>query len=481
MSNADPRTPSAEQPTRWWTLTPQRATAQAADAWRFPAVDDALTWLHALGLCAGERLAVSAAPSPSTVAILQAARLAGVTLVLINRRLPPTERRTLAERSGARVVLVSDEQPIPPDFTVIPKHFPSAAAIAAAPLRPADAALVLFTSGTTGTPKAARLTAAALDTSAAAAVAALNLTREDHWLGCLPMDHIGGASVVFRAARCGYRLTVVERFDAGLIDRLLDELDVTGISVVPTMLHRLCAVRGARPWPMRLRCILTGGGPLDAALHARCTALGVSPCQTYGLTETGSMLCTQSPDDAGALHAGRPVSGAQVRIRRDDGELAASDEDGVIEVIGPMLFAGYEHDAGLDPARTPDGWFATGDLGQLDAAGNLTVYCRRTDLILSGGENIYPAQVEAVLARCPGCAAVAVCGLADVAWGQVVAAAVVPLPDFSRDEFEGWVHSELPGPQRPRRVALVRALPMTANGKLQRQMLPDLFRSSSLA
>jgi O-succinylbenzoic acid--CoA ligase len=307
------------------------------------------------------------------------------------------------------------------------------------------------------------LTWAAVQHAADAAVSLLHLDAQTTWLGCLPLDHIGGARVVLRAGRGGNRIVLHERFDAEVVTRAIDDGEVHGLSVVPTMLHRLLAARGDRAWPPALRCLLTGGGPLSGDDIARATALGLAPSQTYGLTEAASQVCTLLPHEAAAHPgtAGRPLPGMQVRIT-----------DGVIAVRGPALFAGYERDGELAEALSADGWFDTGDLGTLDADGYLTVQGRRSDLILSGGENVYPAEVEAVLERHPLVAEAGVFGVSDPEWGQVVAAVLVARgapPDDAA--FAAWLAANLAGFKRPRRWRWADALPRTTTGKLQRQRL----------
>ncbi|MBA3937813.1 MAG: AMP-binding protein, partial [Planctomycetes bacterium] len=238
-------------------------------------------------------------------------------------------------------------------------------------------------------------------------------------------------------------------------------------------------------WPAPLRTILTGGGPLDAELIARCTALGVAPSQTYGLTEAASQVCTLLPEEAGAHpgSAGRALPGMALRIRDDAGAAAPAGAVGEILVRGPGLFSGYEQTDGTLSPPPADGWFATGDLGEVDAAGFLTVHCRRTDLILSGGENLYPAEIEGVLAAHPGVADVAVVPSPDLEWGQVPIALLVarhaPLPDA---DLAAWIAARLPGFKRPRRWTWVDVLPRTATGKLQRHLLaegPGVWKSGS--
>jgi O-succinylbenzoic acid--CoA ligase len=226
----------------------------------------------------------------------------------------------------------------------------------------------------------------------------------------------------------------------------------TVASLVPTQLHRLVGRR--RPFPPSVRLLLTGGGPLDPALAEAARALGCAPTQTYGLTETASMAtCETVPS---GLTAGSPVVG-ELRLAADGG----------IEVRGPHLFDGYEdEEGGLRPPCDAEGWYATGDAGRLDDEGRLIVLGRRTDLIVSGGENLYPAEIELLLERHPAIQEARVRGEADDEWGQVPVADVVA-PGLTADQwFEAL--AEVPSYKRPRRYRLVAALPRTSTGKLQR-------------
>lgn len=452
-----------------WTLTPRALLPghPAAVLWPYllPGVGGALVWLRSQGIERGQRIGLAGLNTPTTAALLQALPLAGVTTVLFNRRLTPDELAEQATRVHVNRVIADREHPLARRRTTlaIPASFADQPVADATPLSGSEPALVLFTSGTSGSAKAARLSWAALQHAADAAVQVLALSPGSTWLGCLPLDHIGGAMVILRAGRGGGTVVLHERFDSDAVTQAIDSGEVHGLSVVPTMLHRLLATRDERRWPTTLRCLLTGGGPLSADDIARSTALGLAPSQTYGLTEAASQVCTLLPDEA-AAHAGgagRPLPGMLVRI-----------VDGVIQVRGPTLFNGYEQDGAVNEPLASDGWFSTGDLGELDAAGYLTVHGRRTDLIVSGGENVYPAELESVLARHPQIAEAGVYGVADAEWGQVVAAVLVARGTPPGDaELEAWFAANLAGYKRPRRWRWVDELPRTATGKLQRQLL----------
>ena len=452
-----------------WTLTPRALLPghPAAVMWPFllPSVGGAMLWLRSLGIERGQRIGLAGVNAPTTAALLQALPLTGVTTVLFNRRLTLAELENQVVNARLDHLIADPTHPLAERRQAIflPDKFADQPVAEVTPLADNDAALVLFTSGTSGQAKAARLSWSAIRYAADAAVQVLSLTPGTSWLGCLPLDHIGGASVIFRSGRGGGTVVLQDRFAAPATTQIIDAHEVNGISVVPTMLHRLINERENRPWPAALRCILTGGGPLTTELMARCTALGLPPSQTYGLTEAASQVCTLLPHDA-AMHpgtAGLPLPGMEIRIN-----------DGVIHVRGPSVFSGYEEQGIVREPLAPNRWFNTGDLGELDAHGFLTVHGRRTDLIISGGENIYPAEIEATLERHPAIAEAGVYGIADAEWGQVVAAVLVAHGEPLKDtDFTAWCAMNLATFKRPRRWRWTTALPRTATGKLQRHLL----------
>jgi o-succinylbenzoate---CoA ligase len=299
------------------------------------------------------------------------------------------------------------------------------------PVEPGDA-LVVATSGTTGEPRGVVLTHAAVAASAAATSRRLDVDPTgDRWLACLPLAHVGGLAVVTRALLTGTPLTVHDRFDAAAVERAGRD-GCTLTSLVPTALARID--------PNLFRAILVGGQapPPDRPPHVLAT---------YGMTETGS----------GVVYEGEPLDGVELRIA-DDGE---------IQVRAPMLLRAYRD--GVDPTDG-DGWFPTDDLGEL-VDGRLRVHGRRGDLIITGGENVWPTAVERVLVTHEQVAEVAVVGRPDPEWGQVVTAVVVPADPSSPpslDALRDHAKEVLPAHAAPRHLELVRSLPRTTAGKVRR-------------
>ena len=326
---------------------------------------------------------------------------------------------------------------------------------------PADAAAIIHTSGTTGAARGAVLTRSALLASAAASAANLGWNDDDCWLMCMPLARVGGLSILTRSLAARRRVALADGFDAAGFPALIERERATLASLVPTMLARVLDAHPGWIPPGRLRAVLVGGAAAPPRLLARAAERGLPIILTYGLTETCSQVVATpyadrfAPLDRGA---GRPLPGAMVRV-----------VDGRIEVRGPMLMAGYWN----APPLAPGAWFDTGDLGAFDADGFLHLHARRADLIVTGGENVYPAEVEAELERCPGIAAAAVFGLPDETWGQTVAALLVADRAQPPDDaaLARWIEARLAPHKRPRQIAFVPRLPQTAAGKLDRGAL----------
>jgi O-succinylbenzoic acid--CoA ligase len=321
---------------------------------------------------------------------------------------------------------------------------------------------ILFTSGTSGTPKGAILTAEAFVASAAASAQNLGWLANDRWIACMPLCHVGGLSILTRCLLARRAVVLHPRFDA---DSVLESIEARGgsfLSVVPTMLRALLEA-DRRGTLARLRAVLVGGAAAPPPLLEECQARGLRALATYGLTEACSQVTAQRLADAPSSRgSGPPLPGTSVRIDR-----------GRILVAGPTLMRGYLGQPELPPAA----WFDTGDLGELDDRGHLLVHARRTDLVVTGGENVYPAEVEAALESCPGVHRAAVFGVPDDRWGEIVAAAIEPGPGGA-PTLEALAAALVPllAPfKRPRRVCFVPRLPAVGPDKPDRARARALF------
>jgi o-succinylbenzoate---CoA ligase len=312
-------------------------------------------------------------------------------------------------------------------------------------------AMVIHTSGTTGAPRPVVLTHGNWAAHAWASAAALGHPEDERWLCCLPLAHVGGLGILVRAAVHATTVVLHERFDADHVATALHE-GVTGVSLVPTMLNRLLDA-GPQP-PTLLRCALIGGGPVPPEQLDRARAAGIPVAQTYGLTEACSQVTAEEPGEATST-AGRALPGTEVSL----------DAGGEILVRGPTV---------APASRDADGFLHTGDLGVLDRKGRLTVVGRRSETIVTGGENVAPAEVEAALEAHPAVAEAAVFGRSDPEWGERVVAVVVLRPgaEASPDELRAHAAARLAGFKVPKEVEPSAApLPRTASGKLRRAEL----------
>jgi O-succinylbenzoic acid--CoA ligase len=383
-----------------------------------------------------------------------------VALVAIALPRPAAARAIVASWEAAEAVLPLDPDAPEPELKGIlaaarPTHLldgDGRRPLAGGQAAEAGVAAVVATSGTAGAPKVVELGADAIRWSALATSAALGAGPGDRWLCCVPVHGVAGLAVVARAWHTGLPVEVHDGFDPAAVAAAAGR--ATLVSLVPAMLRRLLAAGDA---VSRFRRVLLGGGPVPADLAEEARDRGVGLVRTYGLTETFG----------GMAHDGHPLDGAEVRV---------ADPEGEILLRGPMLFRRYRGEPGRTAAVLRDGWLHTGDLGRVGPDGRLVVLGRVDDLVISGGVNVHPDEVEAVLAAHPGVAEVAVAGRADPAWGQRVTAFVVPR-DPGRpptlEELRAFSRERLAAAKAPRELVLVPALPRGPSGKLLRRLLPD--------
>ncbi|MDD5329192.1 MAG: fatty acid--CoA ligase family protein [Sulfuricella sp.] len=337
---------------------------------------------------------------------------------------------------------------------------------------PAGIELLIATSGTQGEPKAVMLNGANLAAAVAASQAVLPLKSGDVWLNCLPLYHIGGLAILYRCAGAGAAMLLHEGFDARRVWDDIEARRVTHISLVPAMLARLLDIaHGASP-PIALKYALVGGGALSAALARRARAAGWPLCVSYGMSETASQLATLFPvlEDWQPGCVGAPLPGFDIRFVDDNGEVAG--QAGIIQVRGAAVMAGYANADGELGRGLTDGWLTTGDMGKIDAGGRLHVLGRHDDMLVSGGVNVHPAEVEAQLLNCPGVADAAVTALPDEIWGDRLVALIAG--DAAPERLEAWCREHLAGAMRPRVLRHVSVLPRNALGKLERAKLRQM-------
>ena len=304
---------------------------------------------------------------------------------------------------------------------------------------------VIHTSGTTGEPRPVELTYANHAASARASAYALGVEDHDRWLCPLPLHHVGGLNVLIRSVINCTTVVLHEGFEAERVRATLEAGEVTLASLVPTMLQRL-REEGLSRAP-GLRAIALGGGPIAPGLLEWAVELGIPVVPVYGMTETCSQVVAGSP--------GRPLRGVELRVAGD----------GEILIRGPMVARG---------AAGADGWLQTGDLGYLDDEGLLYVDGRKNELIVTGGENVAPLEVEQALLSHPAVADAGVAGLPDETWGEAIVAFVVTTSPVAGRELQAWCRERLDAFKVPKQVMTVRELPRNANGKLIRHRLHHL-------
>ncbi len=334
---------------------------------------------------------------------------------------------------------------------------------------------IVFTSGTSGYPKGVEVTFNNHYYSATASAMRLGLDKSERWLSSLPLYHIGGLSVLFRSCLYGTAVVLEPKFSIESYAQHLRENDITLTSLVPTMLYRLLAEHPQLEAPA-LRHLLLGGAAASPELVAQCLDANIPIATTYGLTEATSQVATMVWDDVQKFpgSVGCPLMFTNIRILdRSGGRLNSvrRNEVGEIAVSGPTVMQGYFKNPAATEQTLIHGELMTGDMGYIDSYDNLWVVQRRSDIIISGGENIYPAEIERVLLEHPCVEQVCVTGLEDAEWGQKVGALIVQTSDspLSTDDLERWGRQRLAGYKQPRVIKFTDALPLTGSGKIQRK------------
>ena len=452
-------------------------------------------------IAAGSLLATGVGPQDRVAAlmpggigfaiVLHATLRLGAALVPLNTRLGPLELGAQLRDARPRLLLAAgalqavgaslgaelgmDVWLLPggPDLGPLAKGPPASPLSAGAD----DLATIVYTSGTTGMAKGARLTRRNFFYAAITSAMGLGALPDDRWLLCMPLFHVGGLSILLRSALFGGAVLAQEGFDVEVVRGALHGDGATCISLVPVMLERLMQA-GVKP-PPTLRFALLGGAAAPRELIEQGLKAGWPLASTYGLTETASQAATLAPWEAQEHigSAGRPLFLTDIRIADGDRMLPAG-EAGEILVRGPTVIPGYLDLEDATGELFLDGYLRTGDIGYLDHGGYLYVLDRRKDLIVSGGENIYPAEVEAALKRHPDVRDAAVYPLPDRVWGQVPGAAIVPREGTSPQTADliAFLREELAGYKVPREIRVVRELPRNAGGKLMRRALKPEVR-----
>lgn len=413
-------------------------------------VRPAISLLRSRGVEAGQRVALAPEADLDSVLWLYALFEIGCPAVLLHPRLTAREREEILDRAQ-------------------PAHFidgpvrspnPSATSLARASVPPDRTLAVVYTSGTSGDSRGAKLSRRAFVASEAAHAANLPWKADDRWLMCMPPAHVGGLSILTRcliARRCV--VLSPGPFDPSRAIDLMERSRVTLASVVPTMLRRLLSCQSPiwTPSP-HLRAVLVGGASFPTALRTLAAKRGVVALATYGCTEACSQVSTQTLEQAGKPGCGPPLRGIEVRI-----------EQGEIQIRGDVLMDGYLEEESAGSLRLHGGWLRTGDAGAWLPDGQLSVQGRMDDIIVTGGENVAPQEIEAWLETVPGVASACVFAVPDDEWGQQVVAAIVTEPSrFDSAGLQDRLRRELAAHKRPKKVCLLDSLPLNRSGKVDR-------------
>ncbi|MDP4171765.1 MAG: o-succinylbenzoate--CoA ligase [Bacillota bacterium] len=427
-----------------------------------------------------------------TVVILFALQLLGTKTIMLNTRLTRAEMTWQLSDSRAEFLLTESSFMVEGEkaemeflsLTVLSKEelaeSESVNPLLVEEIVLTDICTIMYTSGTTGQPKGVMQTFGNHWWSAMGSALNLGFMESDCWLCTVPLFHISGFSILMRSVIYGMSIVLHENFDENKAIEDIFTKKVTIMSVVSTMLTRITESFGDRIMPVHFRCMLLGGGPAPLTMLEKCIDIGIPVFQSYGMTETASQIVTLSPEDSLVKlgSAGKPLFPAQLKIQSEDGSLAAAGKAGEIAVKGPNITPGYLHRPDATANKLREGWLYTGDIGYVDQDGFLYVLDRRDDLIISGGENIYPAEIEGVLLSHPDVADAGVVGVPDARWGQVPVAFIAAkngtvLADGMLKEY---CQERLAKYKLPSTFIFLDELPRNAAKKLLRRNLRDMWQ-----
>ena len=448
---------------------------------------------QALGARVAERgvdaLSLAEANGVAVPVALFAAAWAGVPYAPINYRLPAEQQRRLLDRLGTTFHVAAGDGDgwLAGAGEGAPGAAGAGTGAAPYPDEPDRPAVLLFTSGTTAEPKSAildhdNLLAYVLNTNVLASSG-----EDDAVLLAVPPFHIAGVAGVLSAVFSGRRIVPLGRFTAEAWVDAAQREAVTHAFLVPTMLARIVAQleeRGGLALPT-LRTVSYGGARMPIPVLERALELfpNAGFVNAYGLTETSATVTMLGPEEHRAAlaspdpvvrarlgSAGRPVAGIEIEVVDGDGRPVPPGTEGTIRIRGDQVSGRYVERASI---VGDDGWLVTGDLGSLDADGYLFVHGRSDDVIIVGGENISPGEVEDCLLRHPAVTAVAVVGVPDEEWGEQVGAMVTTAGEVDGAELSAWVRGRLGGLKAPKTVAVADELPMTPTGKVLRRVVRE--------
>ena len=488
-----------------WLMARTEATPEAlalmfaGRSWSFGQLDSWVTKLSlrlaAEGVLPSQHIGLLAPNTPTFACCVFALARLGAVVVPFNTRLTATEIAWQLRQSDCSRLLCTEltaesagkaarDIPcltIPGEADAFEKWLgdPGYSNLPGPPDEPEQAQGIVFTSGTTGYPKGAIITYANHFWSAVASAVRLGVHTDDRWLVCMPLYHIGGLAVLFRSCLYGTAVLLHDGFETDAVLASIASERATLLSLVPTMLERLLDAGLSDKATPALRLVLLGGASASSGLLTRAAERGLPVAVTYGATEAASQVATMMPERAKVKpgSVGRPLMFTSVEVVDGDGHALTDGEPGEIVVSGPTVMAGYYNQPAATAEIVSDGRLHTGDVGYFDVDGDLWILSRRTDLIISGGENIYPAEIERVLGEHPAVGQACVVGLPHPVWGQQVAALVTlkegqSVPD---SELLAFCRQRLAGYKQPRILLVGDEIPMTSSGKIRRRAVVEIL------
>ena len=441
--------------------------------------------LGALGLHTGDTAAILFSNQAESVFILYALQMAGIRAVILNNRLTAEELSWQLADSEAKVLVYEhrfDDKVagINSDIRKISTtELSQSEGVTFSILEEYDlddVTTIMYTSGTTGNPKGVMQTYGNHWWSANASALNLGLHENDKWLCTVPIFHISGYSILMRSQIYGMPVVLHSFFDERKVIEDIERYKITIMSVVSTMLRRILDELGRERLPESFRCMLLGGGPAPLPLLESCIEKEIPVFQTYGMTETSSQFATLAPEYSIERlgSAGKALFPNQIVIVDGDGQEVHSGTEGEIVVKGPNVTIGYLNRPDETADKIRERWLHTGDIGYMDSDGFLYVLDRRSDLIISGGENIYPAEIEGILLSHPGVADAGVIGASDENWGQVPVAFIVKSEHgVSEEDLLDLCERKLAKYKLPKKFYFVDSMPRNAAKKLLRRTLRE--------
>ena len=469
--------------------------------------------LVAGGLTAGDRVATLLMNGPEFVETFFGAAKVGGVIVALNWRLVADELSFILNDSGAETLLFdsafrgvvealhargNDGTPVRtwihvgdaasrPDFAVGYEELLAGSRSAEPELGASggDLLFIMYTSGTTGLPKGVMHSHDTTLWSSITALMTADVRWDDRYLICLPLFHVGALNPLITTLHRGGTAVIMAAFDPVRVWELFGEEKITVTLAVPAMLNFMLATYDASAHDIsRLRWVMSGAAPVPVPLIEKYAALGIEIHQVYGLTESGGPACLISPDDAMKRvgSTGKAFVHTDVRVVDPEGNEIGPGETGEVLVRGPHVMLGYWNRPEATAETLVDGWLHTGDVATIDEDGFVYIQDRIKDMIISGGENVYPAEIENVLAGHPGIAEVAVIGQASAKWGESPLAVVVASDDaISEKDVLAFCKGKLAPFKQPKHVEFVDVIPRNPTGKVLKRTLREQFPGPAAA